>query len=297
MDKLFQDKAVIVTGGGNGIGRAIALAFASEGAQVLVNDLGVTPGGGSPNGSVASSVVDEIRSKGGVAVAHSGSVADFSTAQDIIDTCTQQFNKVDILINAAGIHRPAMVYKMAEVDWDAVISVHLKGTFNCSRHACSVMREQRWGRIINFVSDAWRGVAGFGLASYSAAKAGIVGLTRSLAVELVRYGITCNAISPIADTRWFQSFEATEAVETAWQKGHGEKWLFDAMIDPAPPEHVAPMVMFLATEDGKNVNGRVFGVSRGRVALYSEPRQEKAIFKAGPWKVDELINLVPKTLL
>jgi NAD(P)-dependent dehydrogenase (short-subunit alcohol dehydrogenase family) len=200
MGSRLQNKVAVVTGAGRGIGRGIALLMAAEGAAVVVNDLGVNVDGRGQDTSAADETVATITAAGGRAVANHESVADFAAAERIIDTAVQRFGRIDILVNNAGILRDRMIFNMSEEDFDSVVAVHLKGTFNCSRHAAVRMREQKSGRIISMSSTS--GLYGnTGQANYGAAKDGIAGFTRVVSRDLGRYGITVNAIAPAAATR------------------------------------------------------------------------------------------------
>ena len=289
MGDSLKDRVAIVTGAGRGIGRAIAMLMAEEGAKVVVNDIGTAIDGTGTSNTPGEEVVQEIKAKGGMAVANSNSVATWDGAESIIKTAVDNFGRVDILVNNAGITRDRIVFNMSEEEWDAVIAVHLKGTFNTIRHASPLMRQQQFGRIINMSSQA--GLGNRGQANYSSAKEGMVGLTRTVALDLGKYNITCNAIRPRAATRMTDTPEMNEAMEKA-----GMMAVFEEEVLKNKPEDVAPFIAFLATEQGGIINGRNFEVYGGRVALYSEPEQVKTIFKDGRWSVGELIKLVPGTL-
>ncbi|MGB8264681.1 MAG: SDR family NAD(P)-dependent oxidoreductase, partial [Dehalococcoidales bacterium] len=193
-DKL-KGKVAIVTGSGQGIGKAVAVALAAEGAKVVTNNRKPGTAGGD-----AATVAAEIKAAGGEAVPFFGSVSDFKEAQLAVQTAVKNFGRIDIIVNNAGSDAPKMVWNMSEEEWDLSIDSYLKSSFNCIRHATPLMREQKWGRIINTTSTAWLGAVGH--CNYSAAKAGIVGLTRAVAREVGRYGITCNAYAPTAGTRF-----------------------------------------------------------------------------------------------
>jgi NAD(P)-dependent dehydrogenase (short-subunit alcohol dehydrogenase family)/putative sterol carrier protein/acyl dehydratase len=235
----FDNKVVIITGAGGGIGRSHALAFAKEGAKVVVNDLGGARDGKGQSQNMADKVVEEIKAAGGEAVANYDSVADMVGAEQIVKTAMDNYGRIDILVNNAGILRDKTFLKMDEQMWDLVVAVHLKGTFAVTNATAPIMKEQESGRIINTTSMA--GLLGnFGQANYSAAKAGIYGFSRTLALEMERYGVTVNCVAPLAKTRM------TEDI--------------DAIPEEMKPEQVTKMVEFLASEDASDITGRVFGV-------------------------------------
>jgi len=289
MGDRLKGKVAVVTGAGGGIGRGESLALASEGAKVVVNDLGGTVAGTGTSASAADKVVDEIKKMGGEAVANYDSVTTLAGGESIIKTAVDKFGKLDILVNNAGILRDKMVYNMTEEDWDLVMKVHLYGHFFTTKFACMLFREQKSGRIINTSSVAGLGMT-FGQANYGAAKEGIVGFTRQVARDMGRYGVTCNAIRPNAGTRMTLSDE----LKAAWKKAGREAAI--AMMEKMDPNDIAPMVVWLASDAAANVNGRTFFVQTGTVALFSEPVQEKALVKVGGWTIDELFDFMPSTL-
>jgi NAD(P)-dependent dehydrogenase (short-subunit alcohol dehydrogenase family) len=293
---MLQGKVAAVTGAGRGIGRGVALALAAAGAKVVVNDYGVDVHGQAPTTGPAFDVVAEIKHAGGDAVANSDSVASWSGAANIINTAVKQFGSIDIVVTCAGILRDRMVFNMSEDDWDAVLAVHLKGTFNCVRHAAPLMREQGSGRLITFTSGS--GLFGNpGQVNYGSAKAAISGLTKVVARDLGKYGVTCNAISPVAATRMTITPEVIKAREIRKQQGiiREEKAL--AQLEDLKPEDVAPMVVFLASDYAANVNGQFFLCAGGSISLVSQPRAVKTIYKPeGRWTLDELDEVVPLTL-
>lgn len=285
MGARLQGKVAIVTGAGRGIGRGEALALASEGAKVVVNDLGGARDGTGASTSPADEVVAEIKKLGGEAVANHDSVTTLQGAENIVKTAMDSFGKVDILVNNAGILRDRMVFNMSEEDWDLVLKVHLFGHFYTIRAVSPFFRQQRYGRIINTSSVAGLYATTYGQANYGAAKEGIVGLTRKVARDMGRYGVTCNCIRPTAGTRLTLSDEM--------KKARAEDI---ARIEQIKPEDIAPLVVWLASDDAANVNGRVFYVQTGRIGLYSEPVMEKQLVKAGGWTIDELFNFMPITM-
>ncbi len=294
MGERLKDRVAIVTGAGRGIGKAEAILLAREGAKVVVNDLGGGPDGSGENRSPADEVVDEIKAMGGDAVANYDSVATTEGGENIIKTAMDKFGRLDILVNNAGILRDRMVFNMAPEEWDVIMKVHLYGHFNCTRPACVIFRQQRSGRIINTSSEA--GLGNMGQANYSAAKEGIIGFTRTVARDMGKYGVTCNAIRPRAATRLTVSPELQAAIDRA--RAQGTQVPIEAGVDISKldPDAIAPFVVFLATDDAAGINGRNFLVSAGQISLYSEPVAEKTIYKEGIWSVDELADVVPNTL-
>src|SRR2546425_8190530 len=266
---LLDGKVAIVTGSGRGIGREEALLLAKHGAKVVVNDLGAHfDGTGSPTATPAQEVVAEIKKMGGQAVANGDSVADFKAAKRIVQCALDTFGKLNIVVNNAGILRERMIFNMSEEDWDAVIAVHLKGHFTVMQPATRHMREKRAGRIITFTSTA--GLEGSpGQPNYSAAKEGIVGLTRSTALAMAKYGVTVNCISPTADTRMTQRLP---------DERRGQ-----AM---APPEAIAPVVAFLASDRAAHVTGQVIGVRGNQVTLFSHPAPLRQVTSREPWTAE-----------
>ena len=285
MGDRLKGKVAIVTGAGRGIGRGEAVALASEGARVVVNDLGGGSDGTGTATSPADEVVAEIKKMGGEAVANYDSVTTMQGGENIIKTAVDTFGQLDILVNNAGILRDKMVFNMTEEEWDSVMKVHLYGHFFTTKHACILFRQQRSGRIINTSSVAGLG-ATIGQPNYGAAKEGIVGFTRQVAIAMGRYGVTCNAIRPSAGTR----LTLSEEMKRTWPKVAIEA------LEQMRPEDIAPLVVWLASDDAANVNGRTFFMQTGRVALYSEPVEEKALVKVGGWTIDELFLFMPATL-
>ena len=291
----LDGKAAVVTGAGRGIGRAIAELLAAEGAAVVVNDLGAEVDGRGSQASVADEVVAAIGATGGRAVASYENVADFQAAERIVGTAVREFGAIDVLVNNAGILRDRMLFNMTEEEWDAVIAVHLKGTFNCTRHAAVHMRQQRRGRIVSISSTS--GVYGnSGQANYGAAKDGIAGLTRVASRDLGRYGITVNAVCPGALTRMSQTVpqdvrrtRAARGLET----GFAERGF---PLRNFGPENVAPWVVYLATDAARNVNGQTFLVMAGLVALLGYPAPVRTIQKDGRWTPEEIATVFPHTL-
>jgi NAD(P)-dependent dehydrogenase (short-subunit alcohol dehydrogenase family) len=298
MEGKLAGKCAVITGGGGGLGRATALAFAAEGAKVVVADPGTSRGGEGADKAPAQKVADEIKAKGGIAVPCFNSVSDFKQAEGIINTCVENFGRIDILVNLAGILRERMVWNLTEEDWDLVLSTHLKGTFNCSKFASGIMRKQRYGHIINVTSEAWLGVTG--QANYSAAKGGITSFTKSIAKELGPSGVTANAISPLAATRLTMTEQVVFGLKKQLELGAITRAFYDAAMNMSGPEYVAPLIVYLASDKAANINGQVFFITRGKVAIYSDPVEAKTMFKTndqGLWTVDDLEKFIPDSLL
>ena len=290
---LLDGNVVVITGAGRGLGRAEALLFASEGAKVVINDLGGGADGSGGASAPADEVVAEIKKMGGEAAANYDSVATWKGGEGIINTAVQSFRRIDVLVNNAGILRDRMVFNMSEDEWDIIQKVHLYGHFYCTRAATAHMRQQRYGRIINTSSQA--GLGNMGQANYSAAKEGIVGFTRTVAMDMAKYGVTCNCIRPIAATRLTLTPELQAAMEKKSKEAGGGLCLdIGAELKKMAPEHIAPLVVYLATDAAANVNGRTFFVGGGEVGLYSEPAIISSIFKDGVWTVKELVDIMPK---
>jgi NAD(P)-dependent dehydrogenase (short-subunit alcohol dehydrogenase family) len=265
---LLDGRVAVVTGSGRGIGRGIALELAREGAKVVVNDAGVDVDGRGGSEDPAAQVVKEIEQLGSEGVANYGDVSSFAAAEEIVGTALSEFGSIDILVNNAGILRDRSLLKMSEEEFDAVIGVHLKGTFNCTRHAAGHMKEKGFGRIVNIVSSA--GLRGnFGQTNYSAAKAGIAGMTLTWAIELGKYGITVNAMAPSAVTR----------MTTGLLPGTEDK--VPPEMDPA---NNAPLIAFLASEEASHVNGQVFGRRGYTYTIFQQYKIVAGMYHAGGWK-------------
>jgi NAD(P)-dependent dehydrogenase (short-subunit alcohol dehydrogenase family) len=275
----LEGRVAAVTGAGRGIGAAVARSLAAEGACVIVNDLGVAMDGADPSGAPAQQIVDEIRAAGGQAAVSTDDIADHTGAANVVAAAIDTFGHLDVLVNVAGILRDQMVFNLSREDWDAVLQVHLTGTFNTTKHASAYWRGERGEnhqrRIINFTSAA--GLLGSpGQPSYSAAKMGIVGLTYSCARALRKYGVTTNAVSPYANTRMYESIPADQRTAA-----HRE-------LDSLVPEQIAPLVTYLAGERSSWCNGRVIEVQGRRITLYSNPAPERQIVSREEWDVSSL---------
>ncbi len=306
MGNLLEGKVVAMTGAGRGIGRECALLAASEGARVVVNDPGVNPDGSGHDDGPAAQVVAEIKKAGGEAVANFADVSTMDGGESVIRTALDTWGKLDGLINLAAILRDRMVFNITEEEWDDVIRVDLKGHFTTIKPAAVLMRQQRYGRIVNYSSVS--GLQGnSGQANYGAAKAGVAGLTRVAARDLGRYGVTVNCIAPGASTR------LTATVPQASRDLRAARGIAGAGgAAPAPasnraaeeaaamrgPDMVAPMTIYLLLDEAWNINGRIFQVAGGQVGLLQDMYPPfKNIYKHGKWTLDELRMLVPTQLM
>ena len=290
MPNNLEGKVAIVTGAGRGVGRGVAKLMAEEGAKVVVVDPGVNVDGSGFDQSIAEVVAGEIRDGGGTAVACAESVATMSGGEQIVQTAIDNFGRLDIVVCCAGILRDRMVFNMTEQEWDDVIAVHLKGTFTVVKHACILFRQQRSGRIVTFTSESGL-IGNSGQANYGAAKSGIAGMTKVLAKDMGRYGVTANAIAPRATTRMIGSIPDS-AAEIRARGGVASLSGSDtpeSNIRNLDPEGIAPFVCYLASDYAGNINGQTFLVYGDTVSLVSQPRPERAIWNEnGHWEMDEL---------
>jgi NAD(P)-dependent dehydrogenase (short-subunit alcohol dehydrogenase family) len=298
MGKLLLGRVAVVTGAGKGLGRSEAIGLAAQGSRVVVNDLGVASDGTGASRGPADEVVAEIKKAGGEAVPSYASVATVEGAESIIKTAVDSFGRLDVLVNNAGFNRDRMVFNLSDDEWDSVLQVNLSGTFYCTRAACRIMRQQNYGRIINTSSHA--GLGNMGQSNYSAAKEGIVGLTRTVARDMQRYGVTCNVIRPVAGTRGFIDMVKEKGLKEAWTKMWGAELAerrVRQMLDINRPEDVAGLVVYLASEKAHNVNGCVFEVWHGHIGIYVDPPPiEEVLSKDGHWTPEELVEKMPSTL-
>ncbi len=276
---LLDGKVAVVTGGGTGIGRAVSLGLAAAGAKVVVNDYGVSVDGRDPSSEPANEVVAKIRAGGGHAVASPESVATMAGGRAVVDLALREFGDLHVLVCCAGILRERMIFNMTEEEWDAVIAVHLKGHFTVMRPATAHMREKKTGSIVAFTSSA--GLEGSpGQPNYSAAKEGILGLMRSAALGMAKYGVRCNAIAPTADTRMTQRLPGDRR----------------ALATATPPEAIAPVVTFLASDRAAHITGQVIAVRGSEVSVYTQPAPLRTVTHAGAWTAEELAETWDRTL-
>jgi NAD(P)-dependent dehydrogenase (short-subunit alcohol dehydrogenase family) len=284
---LLDGKVAIVTGAGRGIGREYALVLAGEGAKVVVADVGTARDEMTEEKGPADEVVDEIKKAGGEAMASYTNVADFNATKEMIDNTVKEFGELNILVNNAGILRDRMLVNMSEAEWDAVIAVHLKGTFNCTRHAAAYWRKEskegrdRKGSVVNVASDA--GLIGNpGQTNYGAAKAGIAAFTVISAAELGRYGVRINCIVPIARTRMTAEVPGAIGMAMAEKPPEGEFDIFD-------PKNMTGVIAYLGSDEAKEITGRVFHIAGGKVHLMDGWHGVKSIEKDGRWEPSELV--------
>ncbi|MEZ0065150.1 NAD(P)-dependent dehydrogenase (short-subunit alcohol dehydrogenase family) [Streptacidiphilus sp. MAP12-20] len=276
MAEFLRGKVIAVTGAGRGIGRAVALACAAEGAKVVVNDYGVGIDGSAPASEVADEVVKEIEAAGGEAIAVADDIATMAGGERVVGAAVSAFGRLDGVVCVAGILRERMLFNMSEEEWDPVIATHLKGTFTVFRAASALMRKQGGGTLIGFTSGNHQGSAS--QANYSAAKGGIISLVRSAALGLNKYGVTANAVAPVARTR----MSANVPMEL---KEIGE------------PEDVAALVVYLLSEAAKEITGQVYTVAGPKIAVWAQPRELRAMYaESGSWTPEKIADFLPGTV-
>ncbi|MFE0581736.1 SDR family oxidoreductase [Streptomyces sp. NPDC058874] len=280
MGKFLAGRVVAVTGAGRGIGRAVALAAAAEGAKVVVNDYGVGIEGAEPTSEIADGVVKEILAAGGEAVAVADDISTMAGGQRVVDTALARYGRLDGVACVAGILRERMLFNMSEEEWDPVLATHLKGTFTVFRAASAVMRRQGSGTLIGFTSGNHQGSVA--QANYSAAKGGIISLVRSAALGLAKYGVTANAVAPVARTR----MSANVPMEL---KEIGE------------PEDVAALVTYLLSDKavaigGERITGQVYTIAGPKIAVWAQPRELRAGYAEGSWTPEKIADFLPGTV-
>ncbi|MFJ7178024.1 SDR family NAD(P)-dependent oxidoreductase [Streptomyces massasporeus] len=274
MGNFLAGKVVAITGAGRGIGRAVALAAAAEDAKVVVNDYGVAVDGAAPTSEIAQAVVKEIEAAGGEAVAVADDISTMAGGQRVVDVALESYGRLDGVVCVAGILRERMLFNMTEEEWDPVVATHLKGTFTVFRAASAVMRGQRAGTLIGFTSGNHQGSVS--QANYSAAKGGIISLVRSAALGLHKYGVTANAVAPVARTR----MSAGVPMELA---------------EIGEPEDVAALVVYLLSDvaSREGVTGQVYTVAGEKIAVWAQPRELRAAYASGGWTVERIAEFLP----
>ena len=279
MSKLLEGKVALVTGGGRGVGRGIAIALAEAGARVVVNDLGATLEGQASGEQPAHEVVARIEASGGQAIVDGGSVSDWNAAHRMVQAAVDAFGRIDIVINNAGILRDVMFHRMSEPEFDDVMAVHLKGSFNVSRAAATHFKAQGSGCFVHMTSTSGL-IGNFGQANYSAAKLGIVGLSKSIALDMQKFGVRSNAVAPFAWTRMIDSIPS----ETPEQKKRVEG------LKKLVPERVAPFVVGLCADAAGDVTGQVFGVRNNEIYLLSQPRPIRSAHRGEGWTPESVLD-------
>src|SRR3954452_5315369 len=262
----LDGKVIAITGAGRGIGRAVALACAAEGAAVIVNDYGVSVDGNEPTSAVADEVVAEIEAAGGKAAANAQSVTTMEGGASIVNQAVGTFGRIDGVVCVAGILRERMLFNMSEAEWDPVIETHLKGTFTVFRAAAPIFREQKSGAMVAFTSGAF--AASVAQANYSAAKGGIVSLVRSVAAGMNKYGVTANCIAPVAKSRMSGNVPFG--------------------LEMGEPEDIAPMVGFLLSDKADRVTGQIYAANGGKIAVWNQPVEVREMRNDGRWTIEEI---------
>ena len=293
----LQDKVAIVTGGGRGVGRAVALLFAKEGAKVVIADMGVAVDGSGGSEGPAASVAQEIEAAGGQAIANTGDVSNWSDAEALVQAALDEWGKLDILVNVAGNFNSNNIVNCTPDQLEALFRVHMQGAMATSHFAAIHWQERGvdgggYGRLINFTSDS--GMGGVpDTFTYAAVKAGIVGLTRSAANALVNYGVTANCMTHGAHTRMADTYNAETAAEYQRETGrlpHEDTEFYRR------PEHVAPLILYLASPQAANISGRIFGAYPNKYVRWSEPEHDRTVDYEGSWDIDELFKIFPEKL-
>ncbi|MCO5731646.1 SDR family NAD(P)-dependent oxidoreductase [Rhizobium sp. SSA_523] len=285
MNGILDGKVVIVTGGGQGVGKAIAEGLAAEGAKVVVNDIGVTLTGEAENASVAEEVAGAIRARGGEAVSSTESIVDWDAAQSIVQSAVDQFGRVDMVVNNAGILRDAIFHRMEPDQFRAVLEVHLFGSFNISRAAAPHFKAQQAGSLVHMTSTAGL-IGNFGQANYMAAKMGIVGLSRAIAMDMQRFNVRSNCIAPFAWSRMVGSIPT----ETEADRDRVAK------LKRMTPEKITPLVAFLGSDAAAEISGQIFSVRNNEVYLFNQPRPIRTLHSGSGWTAKALAEILPGAL-
>ena len=272
---MLDGKVVLITGAGNGIGRDLALACADAGAAVVVNDVGVTLSGEAENQGAAQAVVDAIAAKGGRAIANAASVSDADAVRSMVDEAVGAFGRLDAVVNNAGITRDGFFHKMEERDFDAVLKVHLYGSFNVSRAAADVFRRQGSGSCIHMTSTSAL-IGNLAQANYSAAKMGIVALSKSIALDLARWGVRSNCVAPFAWSRMTSSIK----VDSPEQEERVRR------LKEMKAEKIAPLVVYLASDRSRDVTGQIFSVRNNEIFVFSQPRPVRSVHRGEGWTAE-----------
>jgi NAD(P)-dependent dehydrogenase (short-subunit alcohol dehydrogenase family) len=279
--QLLAGKVAVVTGAGRGVGRSIALSLADAGAAVIVNDLGSSLSGAATQEAPAEQVMKEIEALGGRAIASRHDIADFAAANAVIETARSAFGRIDIVVNNAGNLRDAIFHRMSEEDFDAVIAVHLKGSFNISRAAAPHFKQQASGAFVHMTSTSGL-IGNFGQANYCAAKLGIAGLSKAIALDMQKFGVRSNAVAPFAWTRMVNSIPD----ETPEQKRRVEG------LKKLVPEKIAPFVVALCSDAARHVSGQIFGVRNNEIYLFSQPRPLRTAHTSDGWTPETVLERV-----
>jgi NAD(P)-dependent dehydrogenase (short-subunit alcohol dehydrogenase family) len=274
---MVAGKVAIVTGAGRGIGRGVALLLAREGARVVVCDIGASLEGAGTDPSPAHAVVDEIKRNSGEAIASTLSIAEPKNAEEIVRAARDAFGRIDVLVNNAGILRDRIFHRMSWSDWSDVLAVHLNGSFNMSRACAAHFREQNGGAFIHMTSTSAL-VGNFGQANYMAAKFGIVGLSRGIALDMQRFNVRSNCIAPFAWTRMIDSIPT----ETAEEKARVER------MQQMTPEKIAPLAVYLASDRAQGISGQIFGVRNNEIFLFNQPRAVRTIHRSDGWTPEKI---------
>jgi len=282
MPKMLEGKVVLVTGAGGGIGREMAMLAARHGAKVVVNDLGgAVDGEGAGSQTPAQKVCDEIKAEGGQAVPNYGSVSEPGAAEAMVKQAVDTFGQIDGVINNAGILRDRIFHRMSHLDWKQVIDVHLNGTFNVSRAAANYFKEQKSGAFVHYTSTSGL-VGNFGQANYSAAKMAIVGLSKSIALDMKAFNVRSNCISPFAWTRMIGTIPADNPQQVA----RLEK------MKKMTPDKIAPMAVFLLSDAAKDVSGQIFGVRLNEIMLFNNMRPVRSVHSQEGWTLEKIGDTV-----